>query len=189
MLWTRLKSRLSAYRKDESGSAVVEASIAVPIILLAFAAAYEFFELYRFQGAREKAAHTVADMLSREQSPVNDTYIDNAKILFDTISNDDGVNQMRITVIKYLEGTDTYDVSWSEVRGQGSMSAMTTTDAQAARATLPSLRDGEELILVETQSTYQAFFTSIFANGVSTDTRVFTSLRFAPQLCFENCSS
>ena len=189
MLWSTIKSRLARYRSDERGSAVVEGVIALPILLMALAACFEFFEVHRYQAAREKATFTVADMLSREQAPVNAVYIDNAKTLFDSISDDDGINQIRITVVTYFAGTDTYEVSWSEVRGTGSLPALTNATIAAERATLPVLRDGEEIVLVESESTYYALFTSIFKRGVKTDTRVFTSLRFAPQLCFVTCNS
>ncbi|WP_397543491.1 TadE/TadG family type IV pilus assembly protein [Roseovarius salis] len=189
MLWLRFKHLIASFREDTRGSFLVESVIALPLLFWTLAATYEFFEVHRYKSVREKATYTIADMLSREQSVVTDIYIDNAKILFDDVANDDGVNQLRVSVIRYLAADDQYEVAWSEVRGTGGMAALQDADVATAHDQLPAMSNGEEVILVESRSSYDPSFDVGLSDGINISTRVFTSLRFAPQLCFDVCTS
>jgi len=189
MLTARLKTLLRRFRDETHGSFVVEAVIALPLLFWSLAATYEFFEIHRYKSVREKATYTVADLLSREQSVVTETYMDNVKQLFDAVSHDNGVNQIRVSVIRYLANDDIYTVEWSKVRGTGGLAVLTDTDAAQMRTRLPVLSDGEEVILVETRSVYDPTFDVGLTAGLDIPTRMFTHLRFAPQLCFEKCTS
>ena len=185
MSFFEIKSFLSDFRSDERGSVMVETVIVLPILIWSLVATYEFFEIHRFKSARQKATYTVADMLSRETADVNTAYIDNTLALFNEISNDDGTNQIRISVVKYDQETDTYSISWSEIRGTGTLEALDDPDVETAHSVLPMMDDGQELILVESESDYIPAFNVGLGSSVPVETRTFTSLRFAPQLCWE----
>lgn len=185
--WLEMKYHLRRFRDDERGSIMVELVLSLPLLFWVLASTYEFFEVHRYKSAREKATYTIADMLSREQDVVTDTYMDNTKVLFDEIANDDGVNQIRVSIIRYDAPDDEYQVSWSEVRGSGPMLALDDSDVRNEHDRFPVLSDGEEVIVVETKSTYDPLFTLVYTTGISIETRVFTSLRFAPQLCYDQC--
>ena len=189
MLWSRLKSLFTTFRDDTRGSFMVESVIALPLLFWTVAATYEFFEVHRYKSIREKATYTIADMLSREQDVVTDIYMDNAKVLLDSIVNDDGNNQLRVTIVRYNATDVVYEVAWSEVRGTGPLAVLVNADVANDVATLPTLGDGEEVILVETASSYDSLFDLVLSNTLNIETRVFTSIRFAPQLCFDACAS
>jgi hypothetical protein len=87
-------------------------------------------------------------------------------------------------VIRYLAGEDVHEVSWSEVRGTGPMDALRDPDVADAHDDMPVMPDGEEVILVETRSTYDPLFDLGLFDEIPMQTRIFTSLRFAPQLSF-----
>jgi len=95
------KTWASRFRNEERGSVMVEAVITLPLLIWAVGATYEFFELYRYNSARDKASYTIADMISRENAAITPLYIDNAKIVFDTIANDRGANSLRVSVVKF----------------------------------------------------------------------------------------
>ncbi len=63
---------------------------------------------------------------------------------------------------------------------------MVDSDVTSAHNTLPIMGDGEEVILVESISTYEPLFDVGLSDGISIDTRVFTSIRFAPQITFQS---
>lgn len=71
----RLLHKLCFYRfcREERGSVTVEAVITLPLLIWAIGATYEFFEVHRYQSARDKASYTIADMLSREMMPITPT--------------------------------------------------------------------------------------------------------------------
>ena len=170
---------------ERDGSVMVETVICLPLLVWALVATWEFFEVHRYRSVREKGTYTIADMISREVLGINDTYMDNAKTLFDGISNDNGVNQIRISVVRYDADTDEYFIRWSKVRGDGDYSELSTDDVRNSHATLPLMNDGEDLILVETISTYSPLFNVGLSNNVKIDTRIFTKPRIIGQVCYE----
>lgn len=183
----RLRTRLDQFRNETRGTVTVEMVITLPLLFWMLWATYEFFEIHRYQSARDKATYTVADMLSREQDVVTDTYIDNAKVLFDQIANDDGVNQIRVSVIEFDEKNNSYDAVWSEVRGQGKLAPFAEGAIGDGHSTLPKMRNAEQLILVEARTVYEPMLDLVFDDTIPMESRVFTSLRFSPQLCFDKC--
>ncbi|MEO1139973.1 MAG: pilus assembly protein [Pseudomonadota bacterium] len=186
LLYARVKVSLRSFWDDVTGSLMVETVLAIPLLFWAAAATFDFFEVHRYKSVREKATFTVADMISRETSATGLTsiYLDNTKILFDEISNDDGINQIRISIIIYDADTNTYRISWSETRGTGPFSPLTDGQVQNAHDDLPAVSDGEEIILVESSSVYAPLF-NVGLNDVTIGTRVFTAIRFSPQICYE----
>lgn len=180
------KSWLREFRDDERGTVMVEAVITLPLLFWAMAATYEFFELHRYNSARDKATYTIADMISREMQPVDATYVDNAKTVFDTITNDQGATSVRITVILYDVDADEYSVKWSQVRGPDTLGPMSTDAVRNAHAELPIMGDGEELIIVDSVSEYPPLFDVGFSDNLEINTRVMTSPRFAPQIVWDN---
>ena len=189
MLWLRIKTRLAAFRDDASGSFMVESVIALPLLFWTLCATFEFFEVHRYKSVREKATYTIADMISREQDVVTDIYVDNAMTLYDEIASDTGTNQLRITIVQYDEDNDIYAVAWSEVRGSGRLFPLDDNDVANKHATLPVMDDGEQVIVVESVSNYDSLFDLVLSDTISIETRVFTSIRFAPQICFDACTS
>lgn len=180
---------LRRFWKKECGTAAMETVVMFPFLFMGLTFSYEYYDMFRYQSVREKATYTVADMLSRETSVVNDTYIDNVKVLFDLMTNDTGNNQVRVTVVRYhldpANSVDEFELRWSEVRGSGDLTPLTTADVRNSHASLPQMVDGQEIILVETFSEYDPVVTAGFSGGTEIETRMFVPLRFAAQLCFE----
>lgn len=186
MLMARLKVSLRSFLEGTRGSLTVESVLSLPLLFWGMAATFDFFEIHRYKSVREKGTFTIADMISRETRAAGLTsiYIDNAKILFDEITNDNGVNQIRVSVVSYDKDDDEYGIAWSQVRGTGPMAQLTTAQVKDSHATLPDVADGEEIILVESTSSYEPLF-NVGLNDVTISTRVFSAIRFAPQICYE----
>lgn len=180
------KSWLSRFRKEERGSVTVEAVITLPLLIWAIGATYEFFEVHRYTSVRDKAGYTIADMISREMLAVTPSYMDSAKVVFDTMTNDRGQNSLRVSVIKYDEDEDEYSVVWSEVRGTDVLKALKTSDVKDAHDELPIMADGEEVIVVDSESKYNSLIRVGFGDDLEIKTHVMTSPRFAPQILWES---
>lgn len=194
MFAPQLISFLQKFREDTRGTVMVETVMTLPILFWMMVATYDFFEVHRYKSVREKATYTIADTLSREQAPVNDTYVDNLKVLYDEMSNDDGINQLRVTVVQFIAadadaGTAAeYSVKWSEVRGTGRLVAYAEGTMPSGDTILPIMSNAEHIILVESVSTYDPLLDLVFSNDFEIETRVFNAIRFSPQLCFESCA-
>ncbi|MFK7940890.1 MAG: TadE/TadG family type IV pilus assembly protein [Roseovarius sp.] len=189
-MFTRLKHSLTRFRDDTSGIMTVEMVITLPFLFWMITTSFELFEAHRYKAARVKATYTVADMLSREMLPVDDVYITSAKTVYDSMTSDNGVTQVRMSVVVYESATETYAVRWSEIRGVGPMSELVDANVQNAHAELPILQGGEELIIVESTSTYEPVFRYPgLNNSYTVNTKVFTGIRFSSQLCWETNSN
>jgi hypothetical protein len=176
------KSWLSKFRTEERGSITIEAVITLPLLIWAVGATYEFFELHRYNSARDKASYTIADMISRENDDITPIYLDNAKIVFDTIANDRGANALRVSVIRFDSAEEDYIVKWSQVRGTAALEPLESEDLELAHDILPILRGGQELIVVESESTYPAIFKVGLSDDLTIRTIVKTNPRFVPQV-------
>lgn len=187
MYWNVIKTHIRDFAQDTRGTIMVETVLSLPLLIMGLAAMFEFFEIHRFQSARDKATYTIADMISRENDVITDVYIDNTKTLFDQIADDYANNQIRISVIEFDGTNNQYQVNWSETRGSGSMADLEDADVQNDFANLPAMNDGDELILVESEAIYKTVFDVGFNDNRLVSTRVFTSIRFAPQMCFDAC--
>ncbi|WP_428511954.1 TadE/TadG family type IV pilus assembly protein [Roseovarius sp.] len=186
MLMARLRVSLRSFLEDTRGLVTVETVLSMPLLFWAMTATFDFFEIHRYKSVREKGTFTIADMISRETRAggLTSIYLDNAKILFDEITNDDGVNQIRVSIVSFDADDDEYRIVWSQVRGTGPMAKLTTAQVKDSHDSLPDVSDGEEIILVESTSSYQPLF-NVGLNDVTIGTRVFSAIRFAPQICYE----
>ena len=181
-----LKTRLRQFREDTSGTITVEAVLSIPLLFLMIAVTFEFYEIHRYTSARQKATYTVADMISRENNgAITDIYMDNTLTLFDEMTRDGSDSQIRVSIVSFDDDANQYAISWSETRGNGPMSALSDQDVANAHSTLPILGDGEEVIVVESVSTYRPIFNVGFDSQIPINTRTFTSIRFAPKICYE----
>ena len=108
---TRFKSALARFREDTAGTVTVEAVIVFPLLLWLFGATWVWFDVSRQQAVNQKANFTIADAISRETDPVDDTYINNSMNLLYTLNKSQGTeSDLRVTVVKYDSRRDRWQV-------------------------------------------------------------------------------
>ncbi|MGR3323056.1 MAG: TadE/TadG family type IV pilus assembly protein [Pseudooceanicola sp.] len=173
------------FARDTRGNVAIEAVILLPILFWAYLAMFSYFDMLRQQTLNEKASFTIADMLSRETDAINDTYVTNAHTLFKTMIRSDESSVLRVSVLRWNEDDDRFEVDWSEARGTSTV----ISDDVAAGMTdkLPTVPGGERVILVETWTTYQIPF-KIGMQDFEINSFTFVRPRFAPQLPFSNAA-
>ena len=92
---TRVHNRLRRFAAAESGALSVEAVIIFPILLWAFIAMFVFWDAFKAQNINLKATYTVADLISREDDPIDAAYVDGMNDVYEfLIARDDG-NDLR----------------------------------------------------------------------------------------------
>jgi Flp pilus assembly protein TadG len=190
MYISSIKRALRRFSKSERGTVTMETVVMLPFLFVGLVLSYEFFDMYRFKSVREKATYTIADMLSRETNVVTDTYIDNTKILFDTLAGDDGNNQIRTSVVRFHDRdepqSDEFELRWSEVRGDGDLQPLSQDDVRTAFDLFPNMTNGQDIVMVQTKSLFQPGVSIGMSRDAPVITSAFMSLRFASQLCFTN---
>ncbi len=174
--------KLKSFKKDVSGSVAIETVIILPLLFWAIAAVAIFFDAYRTKSAAEKAAFTISDMLSRETNAITPTYVTNTRSLFDALAKSDTDSSMRISVITWNQDEASYEMEWSQTRGD-TFTALNATDLIALAASLPTMADQDAVILVETHTTFEPTL-DVGLGARSIENFVFTRPRYAPQLVF-----
>lgn len=185
MIWSYIKSRLSAFRDETGGTVSVEFIVMAPIIFWAYASMFSWFDAYRQVGVHEKAAFTIADMISRETDPITNEYIDNTRELVRFLTRSQDHPDLRVSVISYHLGKDQYGLDWSQKRG--AIGKLRNSDVKNWHDKLPKLVNGERIILVETQLEYTPPFLYGLMEENTIRTFVFARPRFGPQVCFNSC--
>lgn len=186
------KGFIDRFRDDESGVISIGILFAVPILVWALLSTYVYFDVFRAELVSNKAAITIADMISREEEAITDDYIDGALELLKLLIEEDDDPQLRITVFWYDQGNDTYELAWSEARGFAS--ALDAGDLANMYNTIPQMADGDRAILVETASGYRqpitysiGPFSGADLNDVEFSTFTITKPRFlTSQFCFDD---
>lgn len=182
----RLHDALLRFRKGTEGVIAVEMIIILPALFWMIATSLELYDIHRHKTARVKATYTVADMLSREMIQADTALLNTAKVIFDQQTADNSESQLRMSVVRFRGETETYEVVWSQLRGDGPMAPLLTAEIANAHDELPVLTGGQELIIVESASVYRPLvrFPGV-TKSYNVTTRVFSGIRFLPQLCFE----
>jgi hypothetical protein len=152
---------LERFRKDESGNASIELLIAVPIMLWALLSTMVYFDAYHDEAISTRAGLTIADMLSRETANITPAYLTNLRALLRGLTETDNDPGLRVTVFECFranpEDDCRYDRIWSRNRGLAPNHNNTRLRALSDR--LPTMASGDQAILVETETEYNAEYT------------------------------
>ena len=184
-MMTRLSSirlMLNRFRRSEDGNVAIEAMIILPLVFWAYLGMFSIFDTYRQYTNNQKATYTISDMISRQVSPLDATFVDGARSLFDELTRTITESNLRISVVQYDTASGSYEVVWSEVRGS-TFNSLTSADVSSWHDRLPVMPDDDQIIVVETRTLHEP----VFDLGLATrniDNFVFTRPRYAKQLCY-----
>lgn len=177
---TNLLRRLRAFGRDESGVISIEFVIWMPLILVVMASTFTLFEAFRQKSLNVKAAYTISDAISRETDPIDPAYLDGMLSVLRYLTNSEGTQGMRVTLVRYDAAEDEYEVSWSQTRGD--FAVMDDDTLAGFRERLPALLHNERVIVVETETEHTPVFDIPALQPQRFYNFVFTRPRFAPQV-------
>ena len=173
-----------AFIKKETGTLSVEAVFAIPILVWAICATFVFFDAFRTQNLSQKATYTLADMLSREENPVDANYLTAMHEVFDFMAGDAGVNAIRVSVVMQIIDPDTdeerTEIVWSEGVGMNGYD-----DIAILQPRIPNLAVNEQLIIIEGVQEWTPAFKLGPATYRFREVAV-ARPRFAPQICWQD---
>lgn len=187
----RLKSWLRRTSRDERGSISVETVIIFPILLWAYAAMFIYWDAFKAKNINLKATYTIADMISRTDILIDDTYITGMNDVYAYLIDETNGNDVRVSVVEFVSDPSdptadpTMNLRWSTATGEYSCHPDVTPIADD----LPLLPGGSELIVVQTRMTWSPPF-SFTLEPIGLDTQdmtnlVFTSPRFSGQVKYD----
>jgi Flp pilus assembly protein TadG len=178
-----LIKQLRAFRRNSEATVTVEFALYTPLLLWLFAAIYTYFDAFRQETVNLKAAYTISDLISRETTTLNETYIDSMYKMSQLLIRSDSNITLRISVVRWDEDNNRYYVDWSKVRGD-SLTAWTNATIDSIKTDLPTMPDEERVILVETRNEMNPAF-KVGLPKLDINNFVFTRPRFAPLVHFE----
>ncbi|WP_187429596.1 hypothetical protein ROLI_025010 [Roseobacter fucihabitans] len=176
-----LRLWVKRFARGEEGNVTIEFVIICPLMFWTHMAMYTYFDAFKEQTINQKAAFTVADLISR-QAVVNAAFIDGSHSVFNTLVRSNTATAIRVTSVSYDAEEDEYSVLWSQQRGADGV--LTTETVRDWHAYLPVMYDTATVIVVETWSG----FSPVFKIGMAERTLhnfTFTRPRYSPSVGWE----
>ncbi|MCC5973285.1 MAG: pilus assembly protein [Rubellimicrobium sp.] len=176
------KSRRN-FLTDEDGAITIEVMLALPMVVFAFTAVFVFFDAFRVNTASQKAAYIVADGVSRQTDPIDEDFVLGMNQLHDILARTRNPTTMRVSSIGWDDDEQRFLAIWSVNTGTGPVLSNAEVNGPLSDR-LPSIPEGDTMILVETFVNY----TPLYNVGISPQVfrqAIVTRPRFAPQVAFD----
>ncbi|MDO6456722.1 TadE/TadG family type IV pilus assembly protein [Celeribacter halophilus] len=180
-----LRQICQQFRRDESGSGVVETVLVLPLLIFLILFIITFFLAFGAKTDANQANYTISDYLSRQTDEIDGTFVDGLADLYRFLNNDADI-ALRASAVQYVvedDGTEYYQLVWSY--GTGNYDALTDSDLDTVESVLPMMSDGEQVLVVETSRTWSPFFDVGLGDVDFTDV-VTTKPRFSSQVAFDD---
>lgn len=175
---------LRRFMRDEKGTVLIETLVVLPLFLWAFAALFAYWDAYRNINTVQKASYTVADLISRNQVPVDDAYIGGMLSTLNYVMKTENTGKMRVTSFKWNDPDKRYEVIFSRSPNQA-MPQLTNNDLANLKSRLPIMANADSAVLVEVDVPYTPPVNYGLAPGSLTQFIV-TRPRLIPKLCHVN---
>lgn len=185
----KLSSQIRAFLRREDGTYSVETVLIFPLLFWAFGAMFVFWDGFKLNNNAVSATYTVADLVSRQTSPITTGFVSGLDDVFEKIVEGRSDSELRVTVVRMVLGPDPIndptdiELVWSH----GTDGLPGLLNADGLDTTLPLMAVGASIIMVETEARWDPALDWIIP-GQTFQNRVFTSPRFVPQVKFDDGS-
>ena len=156
-LTQHLRRRFAAFGRDEAGTIVAEAVIVLPLFLWAYIALFVYWDAFRSMNTVQKAAFTVSDMISREQTGITSAYIAGLSDLTEYLIDENQDANIRVTSVTWSGTNKRFQVHWS-ASPNGTMTPLTTATLLAFVDHIPEMSPGDFVVVLEVEVDYVATF-------------------------------
>jgi hypothetical protein len=152
-----LRRPLQRFAREEDASVVAEAVIVLPLFLWAYISLFVYWDVFRSMNTVQKAAYTVSDMISREQTGITSNYINGMDKVIEYLIDEDQDAKLRVTSVTWSGTNNRFEVHWSK-SPNNAMPALTTVTLQDLAYEIPTMSAGDFVIIVEVQVDYVPSF-------------------------------
>jgi hypothetical protein len=165
---SRSRHSVQAFLKDESGVLLAEALIMLPILIWGFVALVVYWDLFRVMNVSQKAAYSISDVLSRQEFPISEDFIEGMPALLSFLTPDAAGSRLRITSLQMVEGpnnpanpvfdaNDDFCLLFSR-SSSPLIDPYTQSDLKALAPKIPDMNGLESVVIVETWVDYAPDF-------------------------------
>lgn len=189
-----LARRLRNFPGDAAGSMSAELVIILPLLMAWVAMSLVFYDGYYQRVLNQKAAYTLADLLSRENSQaIGPTYIQGLDSVFDFLTDtEDSGGKIRVTLVYCQEHCAAGDparklnLDWSR-SSSGTYPQLTQSDLNTSYLDqIPLAAKGDRQIVLETYLDYVPLLDIGLDDDIVMEMFVVTRPRFTPQLVWDD---
>jgi hypothetical protein len=162
---SKLKHRMATFLRDEDGLILAEGLIMLPLIIWALVAMLIYWDVFRTINITQKAAYSVADLLSRQRDTISTDFANGLQNVVDFLTPGGHPVKLRVTSMQCVSpsGTKLCDGSTGSLQllfsfsPGGKATALTEGQIQPWKATkVPTLVHGESIFVVETEVQFKA---------------------------------
>lgn len=178
---TLVRRLVHRFHREEHGTLMAEAVLVLPFMLWSYLALFVYWDSYRAINTVQKAAYTVSDMISRERTSVTEAYIVGMDSIIEHMIDQDQDAKTRITEITWSQINNRYEVFWSR-SPHNALPLLTTASVAALADRLPTMADGDHVVLVEVEVNYEASF-NVGIDDQTMKQFIVTRPRFLPRIC------
>lgn len=183
-----MKKWLRRFGRQDDGTIAIETVLIIPALFWTYLAMFAIFDAYREYATNQKATYVIADMVSRETTPIDDEYVNGARDMMRFLTGAPNVSDVsiRVSSIFYDASTMSYGLDWTEKRGWVPDLSAGVVAGWTNR--LPVMSDNDRITLVETWVKYDPPFNTGLSDRI-VENFVFTKPRYAPMVLFNDGST
>lgn len=179
-----IRHLLRRFVRGEDGYMLVEATLMLPFLFWGYLALYSYWDAYRVMTDVQKAAYTISDLITRQQTPVNANFINGMRLTMDSMLGVGLETELRVTSLTWDEADNRYEVLWSRTSGT-TRAVHTNATLLPIRSRIPEMFDGDTAVLVETWVDYEPAMTLGGIGDMTFAEFIITRPRFAPSIVFQ----
>jgi hypothetical protein len=161
----KLKHRMISFLHEEDGLVMVEGLLMMPLMVWALVAMFIYWDVFRTINVTQKAAYSVADLLSRQRNEISTDFANGLQKVVDFLTPGGHPVKLRVTSLECTSTTGTKSCSATEGSykllfsfSPGSkVTPLTQAQIQAWKGTkIATLNNGESVFVVETEVHFKA---------------------------------
>ncbi|MBS3980358.1 MAG: hypothetical protein KGZ77_11290 [Rhodobacteraceae bacterium] len=163
--------RFKAFLRDEDGLILAEGIVMMPLIIWALVAMFIYWDVFRTVNVTQKAAYSVADLLSRQRDDIPLAFANGLQNVVNFLTPGGHAVAIRITSFECVSPTalvcdanrGSYRLLFS-MSPQNKATPLTQAAIQGWRGTrVPRMNAGESLFVVETEVRFQTQMKTVLA--------------------------
>ncbi len=163
--------RFQAFLREEDGLILAEGIMMLPLIIWAMVAMFIYWDVFRTVNVTQKAAYSVADLLSRQKDDIPVAFANGLQNVVNFLTPGGHEVAIRITSFECVSPTDlvcdsdsgSYRLLFS-MSPQNKVPALTQAGIQNWRGSkVPVMNAGQSLYVVETEVQFQTQMKSVLA--------------------------
>lgn len=102
-----LKQRFASFLREEDGLILAEALIMLPLLIWSLVAIFIYYDVFRTINVTQKAAYSIADLLSRQRDTIPTTFFEGLQNVTDFLTPGGHPVKLRITSLECSSPTGT----------------------------------------------------------------------------------